>query len=117
MKRISALAAVLSSTLVPTSAIAAQNGYPTVDRVEYVITCMNDTPGPRHEIMYKCSCAIDAIAKSISHEEFIEKTTISNALSIGGERGEVMRGFVGGRKTARSFRKVQAEARKACFLP
>lgn len=91
--------------------------YPTVDRVQYVIDCMRDTPGPKQELLYKCSCAIDAIAQRMSYEEYVEDSTVSNALTIGGERGEVMRGYTSGRAIAKRLRQVQADARKACFLP
>ena len=108
----------LAAALLPLSVTAEEGaGYPTIDRVEYVLGCMRDMTGPGQESLYKCSCVIDQIAKVMPYEEYVTDSTAVNAFSIGGERGEVMRAYTGGRAMAKRFRSVQAEARKACFLP
>ncbi|QID16646.1 hypothetical protein G3580_02770 [Nitrogeniibacter mangrovi] len=91
--------------------------YPTVSRVEYVVDCMRDAPKASREYLYKCSCVIDQIAQRLSYDEFVNESTVANALTIGGERGEVMRDLRGGRQVARQFHGVENEARKACFMP
>ncbi len=95
---------------------AAANDYPTLERVEYVLACAREFRGPAQEGIAKCSCVIDTIAGRLTHDQFIDYSTAANAFSIGGERGEVMRGFTEGKEMARTFRAVQAEARKSCFL-
>ncbi|MCB1917016.1 MAG: hypothetical protein KDG52_15035 [Rhodocyclaceae bacterium] len=95
---------------------AAADDYPTREKVEYVLACMRDGTAPQQELLYKCSCVIDKIAERMSYEEFTKDSTTANALSIGGERGEVMRAYVDGRRLARELRTVEHEARKACFL-
>lgn len=107
----------LAMLVLPGAAAADGAGYPTLDRVEYVLECMRNGKGPTQELLYKCSCAIDAIAAQMPYEEYISDGTAAKALTIGGERGEVMRGFTDGRKMARRLRDVQADARKSCFLP
>lgn len=113
------IAVLALCVLLPTAGFSATDpgAFPTKDRVEYVLDCMRDTPGSRQELLYKCSCAIDAIAERMSYEAYVGESTVANALTIGGERGEVMRGYTSGRSIAKHFREVQAEARKACFLP
>lgn len=108
----------LALFLLPAAAFAATpvNDYPTLDRVEYVLACARDGAGSPRENIYKCTCAIDAIAASLSYDEYLEYSTSANAFSIGGERGEVMRGYSQGKEFAGKFKKVQADARKACFL-
>jgi hypothetical protein len=96
--------------------IAAAYDYPTVDRVEYVHGCMRDNPGPNQEMVYKCSCVIDAIAKEMSYEEFVDTSTSANAFSIGGERGELVRNYDPTKKMAEKFRDLQAKAKKGCFI-
>jgi len=97
-------------------AATPKHDYPTVTRVEYVIVCMRDAPKASPEYMYKCSCVVDKIAEHLDYDEFIKESTTSDAISIGGERGEVMRGLKGGRQVARTFRGIENEARKACFM-
>ena len=113
MKR---LLLLLAGVLLPWGAGAAANDYPTLDRVEYVLGCARDAQGPPQENIYKCICVIDAIAGKLSYEEYVEYSTAANAFSIGGERGEVMRGYEHGKEMAGRFRNTQAEARKACFM-
>ena len=96
--------------------IAAAYDYPTVDRVEYVHGCMRDNPGPHQEMIYKCSCVIDALAKEMSYEEFVDTSTAVNAFSIGGERGELVRNFEPTKKMAEKFRDLQSKAKKGCFI-
>jgi hypothetical protein len=96
--------------------IAAAYDYPTVDRVEYVHGCMRDNPGPHQEMIYKCSCVIDALAKEMSYEEFVDASTAANAFSIGGERGELVRNFEPTKKMAEKFRDLQSKAKKGCFI-
>lgn len=119
MKRHLALfCAAVITALVPAGAGAetTRHDYPTVTRVEYVIVCMRDAPKASPEYMYKCSCVVDKIAEHLDYDEFIKESTTSDAISIGGERGEVMRGLKGGRQVARTFRGIENEARKACFM-
>src|SRR5689334_20934126 len=41
--------------------------FPTSSRVEYVLECMQKHEG-KYEYLYKCSCAIDHIAKDITYD-------------------------------------------------
>ena len=96
--------------------MAAAYDYPTVDRVEYVHACMRDNEGPKQEMVYKCSCAIDAIAKEMPYEEYVESSTAANAFSMGGERGEAFRSAESAKKIADKFRDLQSRAKKNCFI-
>ncbi|MBC7943730.1 MAG: hypothetical protein H7X91_00320, partial [Burkholderiales bacterium] len=49
------------AVMLPASAFAHQ-GYPTVDRVEWVLACMQQYDKGGYELVHKCSCAIDKIA-------------------------------------------------------
>lgn len=100
----------------PWGQAVAADDYPTVERVEYVLACAKEARGSAQEALYKCSCVIDTIASRLTHDQYVDYSTAANAFSIGGERGEVMRGFGQGKEMAKTYRTVQAEARKACFL-
>ena len=94
---------------------AAANDFPTQARVEYVLECMRDVP-PAPDALYKCSCAIDAIAAKVSYEEWVDMATVAKGITIAGERGGVLRDMKDGRKIAGTYRTLQEDARKRCFL-
>jgi len=92
------------------------NDFPTRARVEWVLTCMRDSKVPQQEAMYKCSCAIDAIADKVSYSTWVDLSTVANGMTIAGERGGVMRDLKDGRQQVASYRELQESAKKACFL-
>ena len=92
------------------------NDFPTRARVEFVLTCMRESKSPQQESMYKCSCAIDAIAEKVTYSTWVDLSTIANGMTIAGERGGVMRDMKDGRKLAASYRELQDSAKKACFI-
>ncbi len=90
--------------------------YPTADRVSYVLGCLRDHPGAQHEMVSKCSCTIDEIAKVLTFDDYMGTSTAVNAISIGGERGGTLRDSVQVQGMAKRFRDVQLRAKKACFV-
>ena len=92
------------------------NDFPTRARVDFVLTCMRETKAPPQESMYKCSCAIDAIADKVDYGTWVDLSTVANGITIAGERGGVMRDVKDGRKLIASFRELQDSAKKACFI-
>jgi hypothetical protein len=77
---------------------------------------MRSSKAPTAEAMYKCSCAIDDIASKVNYATWVDLSTVTNATTIAGERGGVMRDMKDGRKLIASFRALQADAKKHCFL-
>ena len=96
--------------------IARANDFPTRTRVEFVLNCMRESKTPQPESMYKCSCAIDAIADKVDYNAWVELSTIANGTTIAGERGGVMRDLKDGRKLIAAYRELQESAKKSCFL-
>lgn len=97
------------------SALAAE-GYPTVDRVEYVLECLRNNGG-RYDYLYKCSCAIDAIARRLSYDEYVEGAAVSRYQSMAGERMGEFRDPPPVKALAQRYRALQAEAKKSCDVP
>jgi|SRR5213595_1631099 len=95
---------------------ALANDFPTRARVEFVLTCMHESKAPQQESMYKCSCAIDVIAEKVDYSTWVDLSTVANATTIAGERGGVMRDIKDGRKMIASYRELQEDAKKRCFL-
>ncbi len=98
------------------AAPALAHDYPTADRVIYVQECMDEHPGPAFEMLNKCSCTIDRIARDLAYDDFVSLSTAAKATSIGGERGNVIRDTEQLQKDIRRFRALQTEAKKACFI-
>lgn len=102
----------LLSGLAPTWA----NDFPTADRVLYVQDCMKANPGPPFEMVSKCSCALDALAREVKYEEYVTMSTVVNAVTIGGERGSEMRDNESLKPVIKRYRELQAQALKGCFI-
>ncbi len=100
----------------PKAKVAKVNNYPTLDRVQYVLECAQNYPDKVHqEMIYKCSCAIDEIAKQVKYDDFINDWTSSKAVSIAGDRGAI-REHVMVKAMVKEFKEVQAAAQKICLF-
>ena len=92
------------------------HNYPTIDRVQFVLECAQDHPDRAHqEMIYKCSCAIDEIAKQITYEDFVNAWTSAKAITIAGDRGAI-REHQMVKGMAQQFKDVQANAQKICLF-
>lgn len=117
-----ALLATLALTAGATAANAEETGgethnYPTVDRIEYVHICQRDNADrPAHEMLYKCSCVIDAIARDMTYEDYVEGSTAFYAFTIAGERGQIIRNESTSRSLSDRFKSTQIKAKKGCFV-
>jgi len=94
----------------------AANDYPTLDRVVYVEACMAQHPGPRYEMLAKCSCTLDKIASEVSFSDFETMATATTANSIGGERGSELRDSEAMQNEIKRFRTLQSKAKQSCFI-
>jgi hypothetical protein len=95
---------------------AHANDFPTAERVFYVQECIKSNPGPYHEMVNKCSCALDTLAREVKYDDYVNMTTIVNAMSIGGERGSELRDNETIKPQIKRYRDLQAQVRKACFI-
>jgi hypothetical protein len=104
------------AALVLCGGAAWANDFPTVDRVLYVQECMRAHPGPHYEMVNKCSCALDSLARELKHEDYVAMATASNANSIGGERGSYIRDTETLQVLIRRYRELQTRAKSGCFI-
>lgn len=113
--RLSSLSAfcMLAANAVPLSVLA--HDFPTTSRVEYVLECMKTHSG-RHEYLYKCSCAVDEIAKQVPFDEYVEISTALRHQSLGGERGAVFRDPANVKEMAVKYKTIERRAADACFF-
>ncbi len=107
----------MSALLLTLICISAQaNDFPTAERVLGVQACMRQYPGPFYEMLHKCSCSLDSLAQQISFAEYVELSTIANAMTIAGERGNEMRDNESLKPPLARFKRLKLEADKACFI-
>jgi hypothetical protein len=109
-----AAVSLLAATLA--QAAPSKHDYPTVDRVNYVLECLRQHPGPEYEMLSKCSCTLDKLAAQLPFDDFTSMSTATNANSIGGERGNYIRDTESLQKQIRRFRDLQSQAKKSCFI-
>lgn len=102
--------------LLMASAAACANDFPTADRVLYVQECMRAHPGSQFEMTNKCSCALDALARDVKYDDYVTMSTVSKAMSIGGERGGTIRDAPSLEPQVKRYRELQKKAEKGCFI-
>ena len=108
--------ACIAAALLASPAWGLAYDYPTTERVTYVESCMHDHPGGHFEMLNKCSCVIDTIARELPYDDFVTMTTAAKAFSIGGERGSYIRDVEPLVAQIRKFRQLQAQASKSCMI-
>jgi hypothetical protein len=107
---------ITACSLLAASVPAQANDFPTVDRVLFVQECVRNNPGPHYEMINKCSCALDRLASEVKFDDYVNMSTIANAVTIGGERGGQLRDNESLKPQIARYRDLQAKARKACFI-
>jgi hypothetical protein len=117
MPRIQPIAvALICTSCVLHARIAHGHDYPTVERVEFVLECMQRNAG-RQEFLYKCSCVIDELAQKYSYDDFVEAATAARYQTLGGERGGAFRDPPQTREAAKRYLQARSEAMKHCDVP
>lgn len=111
MRRL-AVALIAGVVLMPSAGRA--EGYPTVDRADYVFGCMASN-GQSRQNLERCSCSIDVIASILPYERYVEADAILRLRQVGGEKGAVFRGGERMKETVADLRRAQAEAEIRCF--
>jgi hypothetical protein len=91
------------------------NDFPTLTRVEYVLSCMKEKGGNNYDNMYHCVCAVDHIAAKMPHEEFLQAETFETNKYLGGERGNLFRDPPQAKALRDKLTSVLDEANAACF--
>jgi hypothetical protein len=92
------------------------NDFPTLDRVDQVLTCMRGHGGQTLDNLYACSCAVDVVAAALSYDDFVEATTFKAFKSMPGERGGLFRESAHGRKLVERLEEAEERAARSCFV-
>ena len=89
--------------------------YPTQARVEYVQECMLRNGG-RSATLYQCSCVIDAIARRLGYDQYVEAATFARYATLGGDGGGIFRDSEHAKTMGKLYRSIESEAQASCGL-
>jgi PBP1b-binding outer membrane lipoprotein LpoB len=99
----------------PVAPATPVNDFPTLTRVEYVLSCMKEKGGKNYDNLYHCVCAVDRIAAQMPHEEFLQAETFETNKNLAGERGGLFRDPPQAKVLRDKLKTVTDEAIAACF--
>ena len=106
----------ISALLLCWPALAAADDYPTLERVDHVLTCMRANGGQNVDNLYACSCEIDIIAQQVPFDEFTEARTFEIYKRMPGERGGLFRDSDRAKVVLPKLEAARADAKKRCFI-
>jgi hypothetical protein len=90
--------------------------YPTMDRVDQVLTCMKLNGGQNVDNLFRCACEIDAIAQQLSLEDFNTARTYEIYKNMPGEKGSLFRESADGSAAVAKLAAARQDAKKRCFV-
>lgn len=100
----------------PVSSTLAQNDFPTLARVEYVMQCMQKKGGQNYDTLYSCVCSADKLAEKMRYESYAEAQTFANLGSLTGDRGGAVRDAPQSRKLKKELQEALSYAQDACTV-
>ena len=92
------------------------NDYPTLERVDHVLTCMRLAGGQTVDNLYSCACEIDVIAQHVKFEDFSEARTYEIYKRMPGEKGGLFRESDRADEIVAQLEGARADAKKRCFI-
>lgn len=95
---------------------AFANDYPTLERVDAVLTCMALKGGQTIDNLYACACEIDAISGRMTFDEYSEARTYEQYARMPADKGALFRDSDEGRALKDKLTQVRTEAEKQCFM-
>lgn len=101
---------------VPALANAENNNYPTLDRLNYALDCMDRHGGPKIENLTGCSCEIDVVAEQMTYEQFVDANVYMLNKDTPGDKGGVFRDMPIGKDNYAVLMKAREDAEKRCFV-
>lgn len=110
------LKASWTAVLLAVSCPLFAHDYPTMDRVDHVLTCMKQNGGQNVDNLFRCSCEIDVIAQTLSLEDFNTARTFEIYKNMPGEKGSLFRESEDGSAAIDKLAAARKEAQKRCFV-
>jgi hypothetical protein len=98
------------------SSLVTANDYPTRDRVEYVLNCLQDMGRNSMDDLQTCSCRIDSIAATIPFEIYDYGVTYDRNKRMTGEKGGVFRDNKSGKVFSKELNAARESAKSQCKM-
>jgi len=96
------------------SVVVAANDYPTRDRVEYVLNCLQELGRNSMDDLQTCSCRVDSVASEIPFETYNYAVTYNRNKKMSGEKGGVFRDNESGKEFSKQLSEVEDTVRGQC---
>ena len=90
--------------------------FPTQDRVEYVLACIEKKGGLRYETLYPCICKIDKIAEKMSYKDYAQAKTFTYLRRTPGEKGGIFRDPPQAKKLRKQLKDAEQYAEDSCVV-
>jgi len=91
------------------------NDFPTQERVEYVLTCIEKKGGLKYETLYPCICKIDKIAEKMRYDEYTQARTFNFMRSTPGEKGAIFRDPPQSKQLRKLLEEAENYAESSCY--
>ena len=96
------------------SSVVTANDYPTADRVEYVLNCLQDLGRSSMDDLQTCSCRVDSIASNMPFETYGYAVTYNRNKRMTGEKGGVFRDNKSGKAFSKELKAAVETAIGQC---
>ena len=96
------------------SSVVSANDFPTRDRAEYVLFCLQELGRNSMADLQTCSCRIDAIASQIQFEQYGWAVTYERNKRMTGEKGGIFRDNDAGKAFAKELTVATEIAKSQC---
>ena len=94
--------------------VVTANDFPTRDRAEYVLNCLQDLGRNSMDDLQTCSCRIDSIASVISFDTYSYAVTYNRNKRMTGEKGGVFRDNKAGKLFSQELEAAEEVAKGQC---
>jgi hypothetical protein len=110
----------LSILFIPFVAAAADlphsEPYPTLERVDYVLECMDRNGGENIDNLRSCACEFDVVAKTMPQEDYDSAIAYKEFKDVPADRGGEFRDSKYARTSYETLLEARKVAKKQCFL-
>ncbi|MFB3100600.1 MAG: hypothetical protein ACE1ZM_04060 [Gammaproteobacteria bacterium] len=94
--------------------VVVANDFPTRDRVEYVLHCLQELGRNSMDDLQTCSCRLDLVASSMSFETYGYAVTYNRNKRMTGEKGAVFRDNKAGKRFSKDLTAYEETSKSQC---
>jgi len=94
--------------------VVVANDFPTRDRVEYVLNCLQELGRNSMDDLQTCSCRLDFVASEMSFEYYGYAVTYNRNKRMTGEKGAVFRDNKAGIRLSKDLAGYEETAKGPC---